>query len=519
MINIFLSDSSYINIKEFLIECLMEFCIYSLNMIILLIILLITKKISNKHISTVTAFFMPLLQMIYIWQVSIRSEFFYSVTFALLLTMQLRCLCLFSLKLEDLMFFFSALLFPSRLFNSSSAVLGDLWLFWIIFSVVYITSKISLHKLKGNHFCCYFLFVVLTLSAYSFHLAALLLPPFLSEKFGNSILGLVCAILFTLFLFTVLTIAVNIKFNKHLLKLNGLGKKYETVEKYFFSLSLLVLTICTLIFLPFTLLCAQNFLVLLLFPFLCLTLLWIQMPFIILLFRVAFYKDSASFSRMEKESLAAYYRELSESLAAIGDIRHDIKNIFFTMGNFVDRSNDTEMKSFFWKNIFPYSVKTIQQNELLSKIYRIPNESLKAFFYLKISQILAKKAIVLLEVSIIPEHFKTGMEVIDLTRILGILIDNAVEEVINIPEGIIEIKIKANNDGCSYIIQNSVTDITKIKGIREGITTKGGEHGRGLLIVKNILGRYDNAVLNSYFYNSAFTQSLNISTSYTTANK
>lgn len=37
------------------------------------------------------------------------------------------------------------------------------------------------------------------------------------------------------------------------------------------------------------------------------------------------------------------------------------------------------MKDFFWEKIYPYSQKTISQSELLSKLYQIPSESLRAF--------------------------------------------------------------------------------------------------------------------------------------------
>ena len=44
-----------------------------------------------------------------------------------------------------------------------------------------------------------------------------------------------------------------------------------------------------------------------------------------------------------------------------------------------------------------------------------------------------------LDVCILPENFRTVIDIIDLTRILGILLDNAIEETARIPNGIIEI--------------------------------------------------------------------------------
>lgn len=46
------------------------------------------------------------------------------------------------------------------------------------------------------------------------------------------------------------------------------------------------------------------------------------------------------------------------------------------MGNFVNESENQEMKDFFWGKIFPCSLDTIRQSELLSSICQLPSEPL-----------------------------------------------------------------------------------------------------------------------------------------------
>lgn len=135
-------------------------------------------------------------------------------------------------------------------------------------------------------------------------------------------------------------------------------------------------------------------------------------------------------------------------------IRHDIKNIFFTMGNFVNGSDNQDMKDFFWKKIYPYSQKTILQSELLSRLYQIPSEPLRAFLNLKLSQAMEHGITVRLDVCISPKNFRTVIDIIDLTRILGILLDNTIEETAKIPNGMIEMGIRNNSTSCSYIIKD-----------------------------------------------------------------
>lgn len=303
---------------------------------------------------------------------------------------------------------------------------------------------------------------------------------------------------------------VRYKFYNQLLRLNHLGKKYQNIEKYFPCFSALILFLFMLILVPFTVMQLHNFLVMLLVPFLCLAILYAQLPFIVLLFKTAFYKDAATYQQWEKEEISSYYQNLSSSLSDMQGIRHDIKNIFFTMGNFVNESSNQDMKDFFWEKIYPYSQKTISQNELLCRLYQIPSESLRAFLNLKISQAMEHGVTVNLDVCILPESFRTAVNIIDLTRILGILLDNAMEETAKITNGIIEIIIRNKENTCSYIIKNPLTPQTQTAGIHTGQTSKGDGHGKGLLIVQQLLVQYPNAVLNTSTCGSTYIQCLNI---------
>lgn len=163
-----------------------------------------------------------------------------------------------------------------------------------------------------------------------------------------------------------------------------------------------------------------------------------------------------------------------------------------------------------WENIYRYSLDAIRQSELLSTLYQIPNESLQAFFHLKCAQMQSQKILIRLDVQLLPEKYQAGMDIIDMTRILGILIDNAAEEAKQVQEGYVEIKITATEAGCSYIIRNPVTEQTKANGIHPGITTKGQGHGQGLLIARQLIAQYDYVTLSSLLLNGQYIQSLSI---------
>ena len=216
-----------------------------------------------------TALFMPLPAFFFVWNTSIHSEVFLSLSLSLLLTALIRLLNLVPFHIEDYLFLFSAFFFPQRLFNSASVLLGHLWLFWLIFCVYYTAVKLSLHSLRGNQFSCYLSFVILSVSAYGFFLVNYFAVPYLQKAVGSYALGLIG----TTGLYSLLLLGAILffrpRFFKPIEQLIQLGKKYPAIEPYYFLFSALILVFCTVIFLPFSILSFQDPLVFLLFPALC----------------------------------------------------------------------------------------------------------------------------------------------------------------------------------------------------------------------------------------------------------
>ncbi|MDR2899237.1 MAG: GHKL domain-containing protein, partial [Clostridiales bacterium] len=218
-------------------------------------------------------------------------------------------------------------------------------------------------------------------------------------------------------------------------------------------------------------------------------------------------RDSLKSKDRENLSLAAYSSGLEKNIDDIRNLKHDIKNIFLTMANFVEKSGDEDMKTFYRDKINPFADDAIQKSDLYAKLSKIGEERLKAFLFYKISQIIERG--VALEIEIAPYfNSETGLEFTDLIRILGILLDNAAEECMALQNGTIHVKLSRNDELVSYTIRNSVRPETREKGIRPGISSKGGKRGRGLIIVQDIIGKYEQVALNSYFSHGEFVQGL-----------
>lgn len=235
----------------------------------------------------------------------------------------------------------------------------------------------------------------------------------------------------------------------------------------------------------------------------------IQVIYIRLLVKSISVKEEMRLQEKDLHQLAEYNRELEQNMEDMREIRHDIKNMFLTMGGFVDRSDDIEMKVFYEENIIPFAKRELQKNDLYAKLACIHSESLKSFLYFKIMQGIEHKVSIDLSVQLANARGVLCMEQIDLIRILGILIDNALEEA-KICQGTVSITIKEKEQEYLFSVSNTVRLQVKEKGVNAGTTDKGLGRGNGLLIVDKLVRKYRNVLLNSFFREDSFVQCLRI---------
>lgn len=235
----------------------------------------------------------------------------------------------------------------------------------------------------------------------------------------------------------------------------------------------------------------------------------IQVIYIRLLVKSISMKEEMRAQEKDLHQLAEYNRELENNMEDMRGIRHDMKNMFLTMGGFVERSNDEEMKVFYEENIVPYARQELQKNDLYVKLACIRSESLKSFLYFKIMQGIEQNVSVELQIQFADTGNIFCIEQIDLIRILGILIDNAAEEAKSC-EGTVVISLKENEREFLLSVSNTVRRKTMEKGVMAGTTDKGPGRGNGLLIADKLIRKYRNVLLNSYFREDKFVQCLRI---------
>ena len=296
-----------------------------------------------------------------------------------------------------------------------------------------------------------------------------------------------------------------------LMDLRDFSSKYKEIDSS--ALMVAILTLVCLMFtemLPFAEFISEN-LIQMLWIALCAIIVLIQFVYIRVLIKSISLKEEMRLQESDRETLTRYNQELESNMENLRDVRHDIRNLFLTMGGFVEKSGDAQMQAFYQENIVPFANQELLKSDFLAKLTQIQDESLKSFLYYKIMQGIERSILIDLGIQLCGDC-NFGIAQTDLIRILGILIDNAIEEAESC-NGTVSIHIRENPEEFTFSIRNSTRPQTRERGVIAGTSDKGLGRGKGLLIVGKIIAKYKNVLLNSYFKEDDFVQYLRISKS------
>ena len=247
-----------------------------------------------------------------------------------------------------------------------------------------------------------------------------------------------------------------------------------------------------------------------------LTLLWINivllMGYLLLIHKYLVVKDSFDNINDRYFTILNSFNKYEEMIDKYRILNHENKNQLLTIRAMITKSD---------KNIPDYIDSlintTIKDNEkLMFETNVIPSGGLRAIIYSKmlcmqdkgIKPILeVERSIRKIDLSCINDEL-----LIDICKIIGVFLDNAIEEVEKLDKKEIKIKLFLNNDNLCINIKNKFLQSFNINKIDNcGYTTKGKGHGYGLALVKNIVSENSNKLVNNKIIeNSYFIQNLEI---------
>ncbi|RTX85426.1 GHKL domain-containing protein, partial [Staphylococcus piscifermentans] len=190
--------------------------------------------------------------------------------------------------------------------------------------------------------------------------------------------------------------------------------------------------------------------------------------------------------------------------------RHDYVNILLSMSEFI-RDDDMEgLKTYFDNNITPLKDNIQTKSFKINGIEHLQIRELKGLLTSKIIQ--AQENNIQVSVEVPDEINEISLNMIDLSRLVGIILDNAIEASLEIDNPLIQIGFMKEENSVIIIIMNKCAkDIPKVHELfQEGFSTKGNNRGLGLSTLKEISESKENVLLDTIIENDYFVQKLEI---------
>ena len=208
------------------------------------------------------------------------------------------------------------------------------------------------------------------------------------------------------------------------------------------------------------------------------------------------------------ENLRLYTERLENSYGIMRKFKHDYMNILSTMSGYMEENDMKGLMKYYGERILPISHSFTESDTKLGTLSNIKDTALKS--------LLSSKFIYSMEIGIKTEIELTEpierlyMDTLDLSRIIGIFLDNSVEAAAETKEKELIFCMFYKEENLYVIIQNTALPpdhaISELRS--HGISSKGENRGVGLYNVEMILKDYDNTIWNTTYEEPYFTQEL-----------
>lgn len=208
----------------------------------------------------------------------------------------------------------------------------------------------------------------------------------------------------------------------------------------------------------------------------------------------------------EFKSLQQYTSRLEELHKDMRSFRHDYINILLSMFGYIQDKDIDGLGKFFNDKVMPLSKSMQSNNFKISLLHNIEVPEIKGVFSAKI--IRAQEIGIDVYIDIAETIKSFNMDSIDLSRVIGILLDNAIEASEKCDKPSMKVALINKADSILMVIINNYKDeVPPVYKIYErGFSTKGNNRGIGLSNLRKIVGKYENVSLDTVIENGEFKQ-------------
>lgn len=181
---------------------------------------------------------------------------------------------------------------------------------------------------------------------------------------------------------------------------------------------------------------------------------------------------------------------------------HEYKN---QLSKLINKTEDENLKKEIEEIL---NVKFIEETKILGALKYLPKSDVKSLIYYKVLVAKKKNIDITIDIStkITKKHFNLDKHIIiQLTQLLGIYFDNAIEAAEESKKRKIVFEAYIVNKNLVFVISNTYKEKVKLSNIsKKGVSSKGINRGKGLYFASKIISQTnsfesDNIIIGDYY--------------------
>jgi len=212
----------------------------------------------------------------------------------------------------------------------------------------------------------------------------------------------------------------------------------------------------------------------------------------------------------EQEAMKYYTEQIEQQQIVVQQFKHDNKNILLSIEGYLETNNIVGLKDYFYTKIKATADEVIQDNSNLHRLSKIKVPEIRATIMGKL--VAAQSVGINTTLEVVEEINNIFVDSISLVRILGIVLDNAIEALNELQIGTLSVACFKQGQATVIIVQNTCKeDLPPLSQLRQtGFSTKGTGRGLGLSNLAKLVGEHANIVLQTNVSEGMFTQKITI---------
>lgn len=227
-----------------------------------------------------------------------------------------------------------------------------------------------------------------------------------------------------------------------------------------------------------------------------------------ILYQILLQNQQLALQQQEQEITREYMTQMEDLYQDMCSFRHDYKNILSTMEYYMEHKELDKLEEYFRQEILPTASSLPGQDFILGRLTQVQVAPIKSLLCSKLCSCQNKQIPFTLSIPEPVTHFP--MDVLSLSQILGILLDNAMEAALQTEKPYLEIILLPQEEHIYIEIKNSTLPLTvPISDLsRRGFSTKKGHTGLGLHTVQKLLAPLDHVQFSLEVQDSIFSAKL-----------